>query len=181
MSDLVTRIQQGDADALHEIVRQHYVSLTQFAQTFLHSIADAEDVVQDVFAKIWITRATWQPQSISAYLFAAVRNRALHIVEHRKIVQQSEQNLMTEQSHTVVNDNADVRVTQQEQRALYHQLMNVLTERQQTVIRLRYEQGLKFSDIATALGVSDRAAQQLLGRALRTLYERAAAMELDRP
>jgi len=51
--------------------------------------------------------------------------------------------------------------------------------RQQTVMRLRYESGMKYSDIATVLGVSERAAQQLVARALKTLYERAREIGLS--
>jgi RNA polymerase sigma-70 factor (ECF subfamily) len=176
--DLVARIRENDPQALRELVLQYYARLTQFAETFLHSTEDAEDVVQEVFAKIWMTRSTWDPQSIPAYLYAAVRNRALHIIEHRKVTTR----VAGELTHGH-GDNSeitpDIAFEREEQRELYHELVASLTERQQTVMRLRYESGMKYSDIATVLGVSERAAQQLVARALKTLYERAREIGLS--
>src|SRR5689334_19577783 len=75
---LSARIQAGDARAFEALFREYHPRLLSFAASYAGSVEAGEEVVADVFAWIWEHRATWAPTNgESAYLYGAVRNRAL--------------------------------------------------------------------------------------------------------
>src|SRR5436190_13134698 len=83
----IARIRAGDPDALDAVFRSYYAELCAFAYRYTRARAQAEDLVHDVFAQIWAEREHWQVrESLKAYLYAAVRNRAVSALR-REIVE----------------------------------------------------------------------------------------------
>ena len=70
----------GDERALETLFQSHYASLCEFAVRYVREEALAEEIVQDLFADLWARRAEWRVRGpVRAYLFGAVRNRALNV------------------------------------------------------------------------------------------------------
>ena len=87
MSDqaLAERLNDGDMGAFREIFRKYAPIMKSFASKFTDD-ATAEDLVQDVFMRIWVNRETVPIfDSLQSYLFRAVRNRCINHLEHLKI------------------------------------------------------------------------------------------------
>src|SRR5262249_6996192 len=77
-ASLIARIQAGDERAFQEMFLASYDKLCRFAATFVHAPEIAEELVQDVFTRVWARRASLHLQeSLRAYLYAAVRNECL--------------------------------------------------------------------------------------------------------
>src|SRR5207302_535539 len=71
------RIRAGDMDAFERLYRAYWQRLYVFAFRYGHVKEDAEEVVQDVFFRIWRGRADWVPAgAVRNYLYLAVRNAA---------------------------------------------------------------------------------------------------------
>ena len=83
--ELVERFNGGDMDAFREIYRKYAPIMLSFAAKFTDRTT-AEDLVQDVFIRIWTARET-SPinESLQSYLFHAVRNRCINHLEHLKV------------------------------------------------------------------------------------------------
>lgn len=78
-------IANGNRTAFEELFREHYRPLCAFGNTYLKDPERAEDIVQDLFVKLWNERERLVVNtSLKAYLFAAVRNRCLN--EKDKVV-----------------------------------------------------------------------------------------------
>jgi len=87
--DRALRIRAGDEGAYAELFREVHVALREFATTYVHSAALAEEIVQDVFLDLWIRRVEWAPaRGIRAYLFRAVRNRATDTTRRSRVAAQ---------------------------------------------------------------------------------------------
>jgi RNA polymerase sigma-70 factor (ECF subfamily) len=73
---LVARLAEGDATALEEIMKRYSPALMRFASHYLHSAADADEVLQDVFLRVdrAIRRGT-RPDRLDAWLFRITVNR----------------------------------------------------------------------------------------------------------
>jgi RNA polymerase sigma factor (sigma-70 family) len=85
-ADLVARVRAGDEAALEAIFRAYATPLCGFAVRYLRSADLAADLVQDLFLWIWRNRSDWTIQTgLKAYLYRAVRNRALDAVRHHQI------------------------------------------------------------------------------------------------
>src|SRR5690349_16365933 len=75
-SDLIARLASGDTEALAELMRVHSEGLIRYAHRVTGSREAAQDTVQDVFIKVWESRAEFAPAgSLGGYLLRMVRNR----------------------------------------------------------------------------------------------------------
>ncbi len=171
---LVERIRAGDDAAFEHVVRTYFTPLVRFGTTFLGAYDAAEDLVQEVLCRVWQQGAAWQPQgSIRAYLFAAVRNRALNALEHRAV----EARFEVETRDTLAVDGAGASYAMSTQSArddddaavALRRAVRGLNARQRDALRLRYEERLTVPEVARVLGVSVKAAENLLARAVHAL------------
>jgi DNA-directed RNA polymerase specialized sigma24 family protein len=75
-------IAAGDRAAFEALFRLHYRPLCGFAMGYLKDGDKAEDLVQDLFFRLWLDREKVNvTTSVKAYLYAAVRNRCLNAVK----------------------------------------------------------------------------------------------------
>ena len=173
----IAGIQHGDVAAFEAVVRTYGPPLTRFATGLLGGRDAADDVVQDVLWRVWDGRAAWRPTvSLSAYLYAAVRNRALNALERDRVRARHGDATRDAAAHdpALYAAPSPAEITEaaadaSDRTALVRRAFAALTERQQTAVRLRYEDGLSFADVAASLGVSVSAAEQLVARAIRVL------------
>ncbi|MGC8653914.1 MAG: RNA polymerase sigma factor [Candidatus Kryptoniota bacterium] len=60
--NLVERIRNGDKQALAVLFDQHYEGLCRFVHSLIGSRLDVDDLVQEIFVKIWLNKDHWNPQ-----------------------------------------------------------------------------------------------------------------------
>ena len=88
METIFARIKDGDERAFERVFRAFYRPLCDYAVTLLGSEEDAEDVVQDLFTRVWADRQEMEVQeSVKSYLFTAVRFGALNVLKRRAVEQ----------------------------------------------------------------------------------------------
>lgn len=81
---LFRKLKDNDAKAFEILFKRHYANLCRRVNSMLNDEEAAEDVVQQLFMKIWESRDTMTlPDSVAAYLFTAARNRALNYIKSR--------------------------------------------------------------------------------------------------
>lgn len=168
--ECITRLTQGDEAAYALVFRTWYAPLVRFAEALLRQRDEAEEVAHEVMLELWNRRAQLDPERpVQAWLFRAARNRALNVVRHRKVVQQSEPVIA---SLTRENAPSDARVVARELEAALHEAIADLPPRCREVFVLSRRDGLRNSEIATQLGISVKGVEGQIGRALRALRER---------
>jgi RNA polymerase sigma-70 factor, ECF subfamily len=173
--DLAARVQAGDADAFELLFRSQYAALCAVATRYVRERALAEELVQDVFAELWAKRATWQIRtSVRAYLFAAVRHRALNQRRHAAVERDWEEQ---EAAPDVRELHAppvpiDEALEAEELRARLHAAIESLPDRCRLVMHLRWREQLSYAEIAEAMGISTKGVEVQLARGLRALRER---------
>lgn len=179
-ADLETRVRAGDVRAFEQLFRAHYEPLCRFAYRYLLDTGLAEDLVQDLFAHLWADRDRLELRgSVRAYLFAAVRNRALNL-RKRQLVE-----------HDWAHDEAlpDVRQLHRapsspdhaleigERDARLRSAIESLPERCRMVMRLRWQEQMSHAEIATVMGISLKGVENQLSRGLQALRQRFAGGE----
>lgn len=83
---LLKRLEQGDMDAYESIFTRYYGTLCAYTHLFVRGGVTGENIVQDVMLWLWENRETLRiTDSLSAYLFSAVRNRCLKQLNHETI------------------------------------------------------------------------------------------------
>lgn len=170
--ELLNRFKSGDQDAFDAIFRTHYASLVGFAQGLLHDRAAAEDVAQEVMVELWRRRADVAIQeSLRAYLLRATRNRALNQLRHAKVQRRAEPHLKPQDD--VAPLGASGLVADELQTAITAAIAE-LPPGCREVFTLSRRQGLRYAEIASALGISVKTVESQMGKALRHLRTRLA-------
>jgi RNA polymerase sigma factor (sigma-70 family) len=166
---VVARIREGDAEAFACLFRAEYPALHRFAHSLLHDPDRSDDAVQDVFANIWSSHATWTPTlPLGSYLFRAVRNHALERFRHDAVVARTESAAVREASSPGTGASPVEPDVQTDVRALEARLsraIQALPERQRSAILLRWHYDMSPVDIAQVLEVSAVAIRKLLAKA----------------
>ena len=165
--EYISGVHRGDEIVFTALVRDHVEALTRFAFGFSGVEEAAHDIVQDIFARIWELRDNWRPNgTVSAYLFTAVRNKALNVIKASHADQRMRAALLTykHQERTDLDPYDDIALSS----AIAQEFEN-LTPRQQEALRLRYEQGFTIPQIAEILGIEVRPAARLIARAVGAL------------
>jgi RNA polymerase sigma-70 factor (ECF subfamily) len=174
--DLAARIRARDPAALETLMHATLEPLVRFAYGFVHSYDAAEDVVQEVFVRVWARGKDWDPTiALTTYLYAAVRNRALNYLRANAAQIRLHERVQSAGSETAWMYAAP-HGTSPEQLAQWNELMTAfdaavkqLTERQRSALLLRFEQGQTVPEIAHILGISAKAAEKLISRGIRDL------------
>ncbi|MBL0169559.1 MAG: RNA polymerase sigma-70 factor [Gemmatimonadaceae bacterium] len=171
--DLLARLREGDHQAFESIFRQWYEPVVRSASRVLRDVGVAEELSQDVFLELWRRRESLAPDSsVAGYLMQAVRNRALNHLRHLAVQKKS---VVYVEAMSEPTEAADAQVQATELQSALTQAIAELPPRTREVFVMSRERGLRYSEIADALGVSVKAVEANMSRALRILRDRLAA------
>jgi RNA polymerase sigma-70 factor (family 1) len=170
-STLVTRIRAGDEAAFEQLFRRYYNPLCVFGTRYVRAPDLAEELVESVFARIWEQRLGWEVRgSLTAYLYAAVRHRALDHRRHEAI-----QGRMRERTPVPGMGQARHGPEQvceaNELEAAVRAAVERLPERCRLVFTLRWQHQLSYAEIAETLGIATKTVETQMNRALKALRE----------
>jgi RNA polymerase sigma-70 factor (ECF subfamily) len=161
----------GDISDFEKLFKLHYSKLCSYANLFLNDPDAAEDVVQEVFFKLWKNRDELTVSTtIKSYLFRAVRNGCMNVIDHitvreaYKVV--NEEDIRDSERHLI--DEAVVSELEQRIRETIDELP---VERRKIFIMSRFD-GLKYREIADQLNISVKTVENQMYQALRFLRER---------
>jgi RNA polymerase sigma-70 factor (ECF subfamily) len=163
----------GDRIVFDEIARRYIPSMIRLAAAINPVEGAHEDVVQTVLCRLWERRSEFNPRkSIAAYLMAAVRSHALDARRQDKSRDQlldntAEHFAHDESLHLFPPPGGALEVddrTLAMRRAFYG-----LNERQRTVLHLRYGQQMSYAECASVMGVTSKAVERLLAKAIAAL------------
>lgn len=170
--ELIVQLRAGDPRALTILVDTYFEALVRFAFYLLGSLDWAQDVVQDVFVRVWEYPDAFAPtHSLKQYLYAAVRNHALNARKYEAVRsrhQEAVQAAAKGESSLAATPSPENAVLQE---ATIQAALRQLSDRRQEAVRLRIEQQLTHAEIGEILGVSTAAAERLVQRALEELRE----------
>ncbi len=122
--------------------------------------------------ELWRRRATLTlEQSLRAYLFQASRNRALNHLRRLRVETRGEPTIAAAMR---TPDQADSGVREGELRVAIASAIAGLPDRCREVFELSRIHGLKYSEIATTLGISVKTVEAQMGKALRVMREKLA-------
>lgn len=153
--NIQARIAGNDEKALAELYVLYRKKLEQFSKALVRSAETAEEVVEDVFVKIWINRAELPAiENITVYLYVSVKNRSLNILSRKahELIAAPFDFLNIEVKDTTANP-YDVMVTSEMMKQM-QQAIELLPPRCKMIFKLVREDGLKYKEIAEILNIS---------------------------
>lgn len=162
-----------DAD-FEALFYEFHAPLCTFAYRYVLSREVAEELVQEVFLHLWEHRERLPERSrAKPYLFRAVRNAAMSYLRHQGVVRRAEADTLTlfySARPTADADAHSAELAEALQRAIAR-----LPERCRLVFTLSREQGMKYTEVAEALGISVKTVEMQMGRAYKALRQYLAS------
>ena len=151
----------------------HYSRLCSYAYNFLKEEEGSEEVVQEVFFKLWIHRHDIRIESsMESYLFRAVRNSSLNLIKHINIREKYKEHNRQEIEYSERLENDPMNASELELKI--RSSIDLLPEQRRKIFILsRYEQ-LKYKEIADKLGISVKTVENQMGKALQFLRKELA-------
>jgi len=175
LDDVVARVRAGDTRALELLFREHYAALCEFSVRYVRQPSLAEELVQDVFADLWARRERWYVHgSVCAYLFAAVRNRALNLRKRQAMERdwEDDEAMADVRALHPVPERADELLDRADVRARLDAALESLPERCRLVMHLRWREQLRHAEIAEVMGISVKGVEIQLARGLAAIRRR---------
>ena len=170
---LVHLLSQRDEKAFEQVFKEHYKPLHAYAFTLLKDEAAAEEMVQNVFYKMWERTETLTISGpVGAYLYRAVHNESLNYLKHQKV--RSEHSLRVSYHMDGRGESAHRQVQVKELEEKIRTALSELPEGCRTVFQLSRFEDMKYSQIADHLGISVKTVENQMGKALRLLRTRLA-------
>lgn len=163
--EIIRRIREGDKGQFESLFRSSYISLVRYAKTIIKDNDSAEEIVQDLFVRLWQERQKLKIESsLKGYLYRAVHNRCLHWLDHSRVVEK----YAAEMTGMAENTNTPLDILQYKELQLkIASVIGKLPERCGQIFCMNRFDGLKYSEIAERLSVSVKTVEANMGRALR--------------
>jgi RNA polymerase sigma-70 factor, ECF subfamily len=165
-NEIIGRIRNGDIIQFESLFRSFYISLVRYARTLIKDQDTAEEIVQDLFFRIWKDREKIKIESsLNGYLFRSVHNKCLHYIEHSRIVAQHAEEMSHFEPDNTENP-SDI-LSYKELQAKIALILERLPERCGKIFCMSRFEGLKYSEIAEKLSLSIKTIESNMGRALK--------------
>jgi RNA polymerase sigma-70 factor (ECF subfamily) len=165
-SEIIRRIRQGDTRQFESLFRSSYVSLVRYAKTLIRDHDTAEEIVQDLFFRLWKDKERLHIESsLNGYLFRAVHNRCLHYIGHNRVVEKYAREMAVMEPER--NDSPTDILHYRELQAKIANVLERLPEKCGKIFCMSRFEGLKYSEIAERLSVSIKTVEANMGRALK--------------
>jgi RNA polymerase sigma factor (sigma-70 family) len=171
------RLRTSDVTVIDEIVHAHLALLLRVARRYGVDAATGEDVVQDVFVRLWERREILQVRTtVRAYLVAMVRNAVVSRFRHARIELDAAAILgrAGESPTAAVMIAPDRAIEDAELSAALREALDTLPPRMRQVAWLRWQDGLSRQEIAVVLGTSEATVRNQLHTLVRHLRARLA-------
>lgn len=164
---LFKQIKKGDQAALECLFEKYYYRLCDFAFQYVRSFDLTEEIVSDVFLKIWKNRHTLVIRSsFKGYLYTATRNQALNYLKKEGRDWEPLDVLANTPSG---NYTPDEELIFKELENRIERLINTLPPRRKIIFKLSRIEGFTYREIASILSISIHTVQNQMVKAVKQL------------
>lgn len=166
--ELLIRLIEGDGDAFEKIYYHYVERVYYFAYRYIKNQEDTEEIVQEVFTKIWESRRNINVEmSFGGYILTTTKNTIFN--EYRKkvnhqayctyIISYLQKNMQNVEDEIIYNDLMD----------LLNKTISELPPKRQEIFKLSRFNGLPYKEISERLSISEKTIETHMRLALRDI------------
>jgi RNA polymerase sigma-70 factor (ECF subfamily) len=181
-AELMLRVKEGDGASFGVLLDKHRSSVVHFLFRMVQNHAVAEELAQEVFLRVYRSRATYEPTAkFTTWLFRIATHLALNSLRDGKH-DRSQERLDDDSGDVPARQVSDSRPTVEQSMVYQARLEEIrraiaaLPEKQRAAVLMHKYQEMEYSQIARVLNCSESAIKSLLFRAYETLRARLAHM-----
>jgi len=170
IDSLVERIvHDDDHEAYKQLFKSYYHRLFQFAYSITKSKESAEEVVSDVFLKIWLKRKSLEEiRNKHLYLYICTKNQSINYLKRNKRIETFSLHDCLIEFQSIYFDPHQLLITAEMLKRI-QLAINQLPQKCQSIFKLVKEDGLRYKEVAELLGLSIKTIENQMALALRKL------------
>jgi len=168
---LYTKVRDGDIRAYETLFRRFYEPLCLYGNKITKDLDVAEEIVQELFFKIWKDRANLRIIiTVKSYLYGAVRNNALQYLEHLKVREQYYRRMTANgQPESDPHDSPQEILEYRELEQRLDVVLETMPKRRREIFRMNRFEGMKYEQIASEMSLSVKTIEAEMSKALQVL------------
>lgn len=162
---ILSGIKNGEQKAFDLLFEHYYASLCHYAASVVHDHDVAEDIVQDLFAELWVNHAQIEiKSSLHSYLMRSTFNACLDHLKHLKVKEKYQSGITPDTSLSL-----DDSLIFDEILTKLETSIAELPEQCRKIFKLSRYENLKYREIAKILNISENTVDTQIRRALNKL------------
>lgn len=171
---LLQQLIAGDAESFRKIYEYYQGKVFLFAFRLTKSKLDAEEVVQEVFVRLWEKREKIKiEKNLNNYVLTITKNLILDGLKKAAYDKTMQQRIY--ENMQVLQDASVDQLIEKEFARFYQQAIDRLSPRQKVVFILSREEELTYDEIAEKLGVSKNTVRNQMSDSLKSIREYLAS------
>jgi RNA polymerase sigma-70 factor (ECF subfamily) len=155
-------------DDFRSLFDQYYQGLKSFIYYKIGDIEAAEDIVQEVFLKLWDKRESIEMKTVKSFLFTIANNMSINHLKHRTIVFNFARNEIPRNSAETPQFALELKEFQ----AKLEKILADMPENSRVVFLMNRIEKLTYNEIAERLGLSVKAIEKRMSSALSFLRDK---------
>jgi len=168
--NLLQRLKKGDTKAFLQIYNRYHLILYVYVLRFVKIPSLAEDVVQDVFLRIWEVRQGIKPElCFTGYLYHISRNRVFKLMKKIANEQELRNHVMIQLSGILENREVEQKLQWHKYEDFLQQAISLLPPQRKKVFKLCREEGRSYEQTANKLGISRNTVKEHMVLAMRSI------------
>jgi RNA polymerase sigma-70 factor (ECF subfamily) len=164
----IEQLRQGEQAALKEIYERYYHPLVLFGLKYIQDQIVAEDLVQEIFIKVWAKRNFFFSETaLRTFLYKSIRNACINHLEHQQVHDRFSASVLSLANN---EDHFFNQVIEEETHRLLYEAIERLPDVARKIYRMSLE-GYKNNEIANDLNISVNTVKTHKLRAMKFLRE----------
>ncbi|MCL6103831.1 MAG: RNA polymerase sigma-70 factor [Bacteroidetes bacterium] len=169
--ELVVKLHKGDIEAFDLMYEKYAGKLYAFTFKYLRSTAEAEELVQSVFLKVWENSKNLRRESsLKSYLFTIAYHETCNIFRRRSYLKKFIDGQLTENLYT--SNDTEEQIDYYSILEQVNQIIAQLPERQRTIFVKSRQEGKSSKEIAVELGISSGTVDNYISESLKFIREK---------
>lgn len=172
---LMLRVKDGDDTAFDIILEKYQKPIINFVYHFINNRAEAEELAQDVFLRVYAARANYQPEAkFATWIYKIATNLCLKKLNQERISTRLRVNIDGEHISELRDARPNIQevLEAEEKEEVIAKAINGLPRNEKTAILLRKREALSYKEIADVIGCTEGAVKTYIHRAKLRLRER---------
>lgn len=165
---IVKAVKRGDPKVFSHLFDAYYKDLVMYASSFCGSQAICEDIVQDLFADLYVRHSRFDPHcTVKAYLLTTVRNACLDVLRHRKVCTNHADYML--KFGLKMSENVEEHMFYSELKEALAKAIGKLSEKEKTCFTMNKINGMTTSEISQELQMPLRTVQHHIFKAMEKI------------
>lgn len=168
-SQLYRLVREDDQTALEALFQRYYTSLCQFTRIYVKDETVCEEIISDLFIKLWAGRFATEILNLRSYLFTSARNLAFNFSQKKTAPLAFIDDLSSYENVFYNDNNPHSLISDRESYQSVIALIDMLPDRQREILLMSRVDNLDKYKIAEVLSISVRTVETTLYAAINQL------------